>query len=421
MTTQEIISETRTELTKKIILTFFPGYIWAVLAVALFLMLFNPESMPFGILLLNLTFLLIFLKPAIILHETGHLIFAKLVGGIPKRMVLGRGHKVFKKEIGGAKIILNSNLNSGLAYASFKNMRFIHLKLVFFFCGGFVVNFAFSAAIFLIFDTGLRRSTEPDFIGTFGDANLLAGLFAIIPYRSTYQGLKIASDGLSILQIPFRKKQDLTEWTDVNESLEAYDLMEEKKYDEAISLYEKLMLRVKNPKLLNLNLGLAFMKLGNLAKATELLEELIPLIDEKPYEPFRPIIHNALGWQYLLENRLEEADKYSELAYNADPRSEYICGTRGSVLIELNRISEGKSMLSKDLNLKFVNSHILAAAIYTALAFAKNGEPEKAEKYLAFLKENSASLEWDENLLYERALIQIKRSDHQKTDNLVSL
>lgn len=137
---------------KNILLTIIPKGYWITLTVAIFFAVIGGEYLNLALLLFNLLIFLIGLKLAVLIHEVGHLTFAKLVGAVPRRMILGKGHLVAQTEYQGIKIILNSNFNSGLAYAAFDNLKFIRLKLLAYTSGGFLVNFfvGFALLFFLI-------------------------------------------------------------------------------------------------------------------------------------------------------------------------------------------------------------------------------------------------------------------------------
>ncbi|WP_421877516.1 tetratricopeptide repeat protein [Marinoscillum sp.] len=346
---------------------------------------------------------LIGLKFAVLIHEMGHLLFAQFVGGTPRRMILGKGHKVAETRFKGVKIILNSNFTSGLAYAAFDNLKLIRLRLLSYTSGGFLTNFFIASILFLAFDLSTDASDGIQFSSAIVFANLLTGISVLIPHYSSYQGLRLYSDGLSLLRIPFLKKSNLVELSSVNELLDAYDLFESKKYREAIAIYENFHAKTEGSKTANINLSIAHMKLGNYEKAVQLMEELLPLVDEERFAWLKNYIFNGIAWEYLLLNKLDEADKYSELAYKADQNTEHIRGTRASVLIEKGKYEEGKNLLINDVDFNFPNSQTLAASIYVGLAFHELNEHKKAEKYVNFVEDNLELLDIDEKTLYERS------------------
>ncbi len=390
-------------MNKKILFTIIPKGYWITLAVAIFFALIGAEFSKLANIGLNLVIFLIGLKLAVLIHEIGHLLFARFVGGTPRRMVLGKGHKVSETKFMGVKIILNSNFNSGLAYAAFDNLNLIRLKLLCYISGGFLTNFFVASVLLLAFNFSTEASNGIQLSSAIVISNLIIGGSVLIPYYSSYQGLRIYSDGLSLLRIPFRKKSQLIELSSVNELLDAFELFESKKYQEAIAIYENFQRKAVESKTANVNLSIAHMKLGNFEKAIELMEELLPLVEEEPFKSFKTYIYNGIAWEYLLVNNLSKADKYSELAYKIDPNTEYIRGTRGSVLIETSKYEEGKNLLINDIDFNFPNSQTLAASIYVGLAFHEIGELKKAKKYVNFVEDNLELLDIDERTLYERS------------------
>ena len=385
---------------KKIVLTFLPIQFWITLSVALFLFILGDKHLPFVYILCNAVLFLAGVKIAVLLHEVGHLLFAKIAGGSPRRMVLGKGHKVAQAKYKGVKIILNSNLNSGLAYAAFDNLNYIRWKLFFYISGGFVINFIIAGTFFIFFGISIDISDGILFSSSIIISHFLAGVSALIPYRSNYQGLKLNSDGLSILKIPFYKKPDLLRLTSVNDLLDAYDFLEEKQYKKAIYIYENH--KSDKASILNLNLGIAYIKIGDYEKARELIETLIPSIQDGIQKKYESYIYNGLAWVYLLLNRLEDAEKYSKLAFQAGATIENIRGTRGSVLIEMGKIEEGKEILIDQVDFNFPNSQTLVASMYLSWAFHQLKKTKKAKKYWNFVVGNVDLLEPDEKVLYVR-------------------
>lgn len=403
-------------MNRNIFFTFFPKGYWIILIVAISFVAIGGEYSKLANIGFNLLIFLIGFKLAVFIHEMGHLLFAQFVGGTPRRMILGKGHKVAETKFKGVKIILNSNFNSGLAYAAFDNLNFIRLKLLCYISGGFLTNFLAASILALLFNFSLAFSQDIQFSSVIVIANLFAGFLVLIPYSSTRQGLQLYSDGLLILKIPFYKKSDLIELSSVNELLDAYDLFESKKYQEAITVYENFQSKTEGAKTANINLSIAHMKLGNYELAAELMEELLPLVNEEPFTRFKNYIFNAIAWEYLLLNRLDEADKYSDLAYKVDPNTKHIRGTRASVLIEKGKYEEGKNLLINEVDFNFPNNHTLAASIYVGLAFHKLSEHKKAKKYVKFVEDHLELLDVDEKTLYERAKDKWQSSSETKSE-----
>ncbi|WP_299674230.1 M50 family metallopeptidase [uncultured Dokdonia sp.] len=386
---------------RQVLLAFIPIRYWIALIFAIILISVGGEYIHLAKIIGNVLLIIISVKFAILLHEIGHLLFAKLVGGTPRRMVLGKKHKIVQTTIAGIKIVLHSDFNSGLAYTAFDNLKHIRLKLLLFYSGGFIVNFIIAGCLYFLFGFHIDLSSAIYPISAFGIANLFVGVIALIPYRSTYNGLKITSDGLSILKIPSYKKEDLLNLIYINELLDAYDCMEEKEYKKAITLYENYKHKVDDIDLININLSIAYLKLGDFEKSTSLMETFLP-IDENASSHYKSYIYNGLAWNYLLLSKIEEADTYSDIAHKSNYQEKNIKATRGSVLIEKGNFKKGKEFLIEEVDFKYPNNHTLSAAMYLEVAFLKLGEYKKSKKYSAFVKKNIHLLDIDEKMLYDR-------------------
>ncbi|MEM6526074.1 MAG: site-2 protease family protein [Bacteroidota bacterium] len=347
-------------------------------------------------------------KVAVVLHELGHLIFAKLVGGTPRKMILGKGHKLLSTEAQGVKIIIHSKINSGRAYAGFDDLKYIRFKLIVYTAGGFTVNFILAGLSIFLIDQSISASEGFHIAGSFCLANFFTGFVSLIPYRIREHGIISLTDGLSLLKIPFYKKKDLLDLAHINELLDAYECYENKQYKKSINRYEAYKQKTENSTLVNINLSTSYLKLGEIERALELIEEILPKIDEEPFKSFRGYIYNELGWINLIVNKLEQADKYSSLAYKIDPNSEYFRGTRGSVLIAKGDLQTGILLITDDVDFNFPNNQTICAAIYLSLAYFRKGKSKKAQKYLRFASDNSALLDIDEMMLYDRVLEEIK-------------
>jgi len=386
---------------KKILLSIIPIRYWIALLIAVLLFITKVDYYQLAIIICNLLLIIISVKLAIVLHEIGHLLFAKLVGGRPRRIVLGKKHKIIQTTIAGVKVVLHSDFNSGLAYAAFDNLTSIRLKLFLFYSGGFLTNFCIAGITYLLFDFQMNISNAINIVYAVFLSNLITGVVSLIPYTSTYNGIKQASDGRLIFNIPSYKKEDLLTLSNTNQLLDAYDLMELQKYGEAIPIYEEYRDKVRDAQHININIAIAYLKLGNYEKSLLFLETLIPIRDDAT-SFYKSTIYNGLAWNYLLLNRIDDADKYSDIAYKSNYKDKNIKGTRAAVLITKGQFEKGKDLIIGDVDFSFPNNQTLAAAMYLEFAFLKLEKPKKAKKYSAFLEKNIQLLDVDEKTLYDR-------------------
>lgn len=394
-------------LYRKILLTFVPKQNWIILLVAVLFSFLGNQFLNLAYFGFNYFLLMISLKLAIIIHEIGHLLFARLVGGIPRRMTIGKGNKIWEYKLFRVNIILKTNINSGLAYSAFDDLKFIRLKLLISNSGGFLTNILVSGTLFMLFNFSTKAFYGIHFISVIILSNVIIAGFALIPYYTNYKGVIVSSDGLSILKIPFLKKTELIQLSFANEFLDALEYYESKNFEQAKIIYENYRSKTLESKSANLSLSIIYLKLGRFNEALELLEELLPILNEKQFSSYKIIIHNALAWHYLLLDEIEKADKFSKLAFMADSTTKEIIGTRASILIELGEYDRGKNILIDNLDFNYTNNITFTAAIYLSLAYHKLGEEKQAIECYQFIEENVDSLDLDEKHLFQRVKEQL--------------
>jgi hypothetical protein len=96
----------------RVVFTLFPLVYWILLGIGIALHFF-PRAVQLGNILINIGSFMLALRVAVIIHEIGHLVAAKMVGGNPRRIVLGKGHEVYRKNILGISVIINSKFRGG--------------------------------------------------------------------------------------------------------------------------------------------------------------------------------------------------------------------------------------------------------------------------------------------------------------------
>lgn len=394
-------------MNKKLIFAITPkGYYAALLAAVLFLLL-GERYTSFAYIIINTLLALLGLKLGLFIHECGHLLMAKWMGGIPKRLVLGRGHEIFRKPFFGIKLIVNEKINLGLAFANFRNPESLRARLFAYAAGGILFNFAVAIVGYLMWGTDpnwleLKDGVKMSMAITV--PNALLGLFALIPYHISYNGLRLPTDGLHLMRIPFYKEEYLLQITQENDLLDAYDHIMEKNFDQAKVIYENCVAKNPEVKSVLINLSLCHLKSGQFDEALALLKQVEAVIEEKEIAPFSKFVWNNLAWSYLLNAELELADQYARKAFLQSPEEPNVRGTRAVIHIELGRLEEGKGLMLKNVNFDFANSQTLMAALYLAYAFYQERNADEVSKYLNFVEKHVDKLDLDEKWLYDRTL-----------------
>ncbi|MEN8156442.1 MAG: hypothetical protein ABFS10_05800 [Bacteroidota bacterium] len=383
----------------RLIFALVPKYYWIALIVGLLFRLLGGDYWVLSNIIITFLVLLLFVKVGILIHEMGHLFLAWIVGGKPRRLVLGTGHEVTRFDFRNIKVVINSPLRGGFAFATFEDRSFLGLRSLLYVSGGFLFNLLSACVVFYFhgfyFDS-LSGEYGIDFGTAFIFSNAVLAILTLIPHRLNYMGIRIANDGLNMLKLPFRKGEFITEQAHANDLLDAYDFFELKEYDKAIGIYEGYLKTNPIQVLVYINLSVMYMKKGDFLKSLELLTAIEGSLEEKQNRGYRALFNNNMAWICLLQSHMDRADEYSRKALDLAPKEKNIQGTRGSVLVEMGEIDLGVNLLSSLVDFRFANSQTLTAGMFLTLAFhLKNQEKEK-QKHLDFIERNAHLLDVDE-------------------------
>ncbi len=402
---------TNTMKKTRLFLTILPKFFWIVLMFGVSFRFIGGEYYILCNSIIYFLLIYIFIKVGIVIHEIGHLVFAEILGGEPRRLELGKGQEIFRFELAKIKVIINSLFCCGASFAIFPNQKLLKIKYLFFVSGGILFNIFFAYPIYLFNGLNLDFLSGEfgvDIGSAFVISNVYLIIFSIIPYKVTYNGIKIANDGLTILKLPFRNREKIYKEICTSELFDAFDYYEAKEYDKAIDIYERYLRFDEVQTRIKIDLGLMYLKKGNYFKALELSIETIDSLKNKEDKKYQAVVYNNIAWIYLIIRDIENADTYSEKAYNIVPSEKSFQGTRGSVLIEKGEIDVGIRMLSNLVDFKFVNSQTISSSMYLGYGFFLKGEHKEQKKYMDFVENNINKLDIDEKKLLENIKLEIK-------------
>lgn len=399
------------------LLTIFPKFFWLALGLGLIFRFIGDEYSLISNIILNYLLIFVSFKVGIVIHEIGHLVFAKIGGGQPRRLVLGNGHELARFKCCDIKVVVNFPFNSGFAFATFPNQNLLKLKHLLYISGGFLFNLLFACGVYFILGFNLESihgEHGVDFGSMFIISNGFLIIVALIPFSVTYMGINMSNDGLSILRLPFKHREKLSKELNTSELLDAYDYYEAKEYDKAIEIYER---HLKDREILiyvKLNLSVMYLKKGEYSKALAILLETTDSLDDKDNKRYKALVNNNIAWLYLLLDDLDKADFYSEKAYSQVPREKIFRGTRGSVLIDKGEVEKGIDMLANLVDFRYTNNQTLSAAMYLVLGFSLNGNSDEQNKHFSFVESNIDKMDVDEIKIWET--IKLKISEKSAID-----
>ncbi|MCL5057033.1 MAG: hypothetical protein M1130_03355 [Actinobacteria bacterium] len=330
----------------------------------------------------------------IFIHELGHLLVGRLLRIEIYSVEIGDGKELWKKKVFNTLFILNKGW-IGLTTIRKITPRFIKLRIIIFAAGGVALQVIAMALCIVLF--GLESKGIVNLSAIFVLSNFLMVISNLIPRRVNIKGIKIPSDGLTILKTPFLKEKEIEEILNVDKLIEAYQLLQSGEYSVAAMTYQKYIHKVPTSEIAHINYSISLMRCLKFEEAKSVLINLNQNIHNKKYDYF---IYNNLAWLYLLdmnENSLTEADILSKRAFELNPKEPFVLDTRGCVLIELGRYDEGIDMLEKQINLKKPTG-----LMYISYGYYKKGVKEKELEYNKYLENYLNELTPDEVFIYEK-------------------
>lgn len=358
---------------KKLLFAFFEKPFLYALAVALLFYLIPVEQYHTAAnFIVHLFLLLFFIKTGIIIHEGGHALAGMLIRERIWRIIIGTGEELYRFKWKGIPVLVYSQINSGAvlpAYQSRDNLRVKHFIVT---MGGPLANL-----ICLLCFLAFFMLSGLDFLGVHGlkivtpfmFANLILVVTSLLPYYLHIQGVRVPTDGLSLLTIFFKCMDQLEKVVSRQELFEAQDAYEKKEYEAVLTIYSQHLEKNLDDLIAKYTIANLHLKLDDFGKMESLLKQIYGLLNQN--KTYRALINNALAWLYLLyndEQSLQLADHYSQIAYNMTTRDPSVNGTRGSVLIEQGKIIEGLNLLYRIAKLEESTNNSLCASMYVALA-----------------------------------------------------
>jgi tetratricopeptide (TPR) repeat protein len=221
-------------------------------------------------------------------------------------------------------------------------------------------------------------------------SNLGLMLIALWPMSCLAPWGRTPSDGLQLLTLPFISEARIRQCQLGYFFYEGIDCLQRKRYTEGEALIRHGLEIDPDHVQLRHSLALAFSLTRRFEEARSILENLLKSAGTDEY---RAILQNNLAWEALhiggAEN-LAEADRLSAEAMKWLPWQPYIKGTRGSVLVELDRTHEGKALLTDAIKQHIEPWSKALNACYLAIAEAKDGDKAAAERWLALARKYDA-------------------------------
>jgi len=378
----------------KIILTLFLGlgFFFYFLLVDL-----SGIMLPFTLILAFFFFFYI----NIYIHELGHVIMGWLMGFQIKRIIIGSGRELLRFKFAGFTLIITGSLSGGVTHWGKVPRRTLKPRFALLILGG-----VFAQILAILLFTGVQEVSvrglfsvdQISYSSLFIYSNLVLIAVNLIPLKFNYMGVKLPTDGMQLLKLPFWKERDIQNILSAGKIMDAYEQYEAKNYRRAEELFQACVEAYPVVILPRINLAAALIKQGKVQQCIDTLESEVTRNQKDSLLFF---LYNNLAWAYLIlygAGSLEKADYYSSQAYLLNAKHRNVLGTRGCVLIEKGSVEDGMILLKKVVNFNAPVDDRLndpVGFLYLAYGYYLQNKTEAVEKCLQKLGSYPNPLDMD--------------------------
>jgi tetratricopeptide (TPR) repeat protein len=220
--------------------------------------------------------------------------------------------------------------------------------------------------------------------GLFIVFNLILLLFNLLPRRAASPSGQIGTDGWQLLHLLFMKEEEEQIRVQSYYVMGAMEASLRNDAADALRWVEQGLAGFpKQPALLAMQ-GEIFIRKKKYAEARGIFFDL--LASEGSKNPFyKYLMYNNIAYADALTGDpalLPEADRYSAEACRQLPWEPSIVGTRGTVLVEMNRLDEGIGLLKEALAKQKTMSGKAADAYHLSVGEGRRGNAEESRRYL---------------------------------------
>lgn len=347
--------------------------------------------------------LFLYLYINIFLHELGHFAAAKLVGFKVTALSIGDGKEFYRKK--WKDVLVTASLGAcGYTTVQITDRKHLRLRLIVTYLGGMFVNGLILLLLCYITEFNIKSGKD----GVTGMLVIVSSsilLMCMIPFSTKSRGVKRPNDGRAILNLLFIKADKLEEFLGNQESIEAYQLCQNKEFSLAIKIYEELIHKgtASDSDIINYSFCLASCNSYDKAR-----NALLQLLDGEHNKEKDVLIMNNLAWYYLLDfsdDSIVKADKFSLEAFKLDSKQESILSTRGCVLIELGEVDLGIEMVKRSISMnksRGKEGQFFLVYAFLAYGYCKLGNKAEMDKCLQYLDNHRNNGDSERAFLYER-------------------
>lgn len=325
---------------------------------------------------------------AIVLHEIGHAFAAKAVGLKISVMILGGGRLLWAGQILGLPIRLYAWPWMGSTQLGGRPARFIRARVWLTTLMGPVTNLCLMAAA-IVFWHPLAKVVDSNITLLWIAHNAFMAAENLWPRQTTRAGRRYPTDGMQLLQIPFRNAEALAEGLALGDAGAISTTYNDGDYEIARQICIIGLERSPGNSWLGLFLSACHTNLGDYESARSFSE---PLVDSTAVDPpFQAAAANNTAialWlrdfnQPLREKSLSRADALTTMVFAKYPCVLAYRSTRALLLADTDRAQEALALLEY-VNYEHGTAENLShREIARAFALRKLGRRAEAEQALA--------------------------------------
>jgi tetratricopeptide (TPR) repeat protein len=319
-------------------------------------------------------------------HELGHALAGRALGLRVASITVGAGTKLLERRLLGGRFALHAVPFGGFTSVAHTTASLLRLREFLFALAGPAVNFVALGAVLLMvpaMDLRPRLFLQgPAPVLAFVGASIVILLTNLIPRNARSPAGIHPTDGMVLARAPLLRAYEVEERLAARFSLEAEACRREGRLEEAQDWAERGLRIHPNAAILRFDLGFTLALRGDCEAARD---QFALALEKRDIAPgLAALARNNIAWADLMtlpQERLEEADRFSQQALEALGWEPALKGTRGAVFVERGLVDEGLILLQGALRDGKTSLHPLAKATYIgylALGLAAQGKREEA-------------------------------------------
>jgi len=204
------------------------------------------------------------------------------------------------------------------------------------------------------------------------------------------------------MRIPFLREDELAQSPLDEEWLRANDCIEDKRFEEALAIYQRFEGELDNNKIQYINIAVAYIRLGRYEEALVTLEKLLAYKDEADVKKVAVYIFHNLAYVFLLLDRLDEAWDNASVAKELARGFDKVDCLHAYLMVEKGKAKDALYTLEKNFDMFFYNEDSIGTGIMLVSAYLDLGNTKKALKIWNRLKVLEMQLDPDVRTIFKR-------------------